>query len=1137
MEIKQLPEGPYDHGQHEDKVLEYWLESKFYKPETAREVLFKQGRSDVTNGTEEKFTIIDPPPNAYARPHMGNVSGYALQDLFGRRARMDGKVTLLLPGKDHAAQQAEIIYIKDILTPQGKKKSDYSRDEFYANAYEHFTGIMKIAQDDEKRVGLSADFDRDIFTLDPRVAASVYSTFRQMWQDKLVYKGVRIVNWSPGLNSAVADIDTERKTVDSIFYYIKYPLPQVDQDILSAHGTFKDGTFSGEIIEQVVVENADVKKLEKQSEYRLYKVKLAKPDTEMGVWIAGNFEAGHKWSGEILGLTIPLTSEVNLIAAKADERELAPKDFEYIFKASNALDGSSFIKQFAQDDDHIENDYARGFIIATVRPETKFGDTAIAVNPDDERYAELVEKEMELISYNGVVKIRVIADTSVEKEFGTGVLKVTPAHAPTDYDIYLRYNQAHPESPIGYKNVIEKDGKLNHIAGALAGMHAEHDRAAIAEKMKEKGLIVWEEPTTSNITICERTKTIIQPIMSSQWFIDTDRLKVPAIEAVNEGKVNIYPDYMTKKLASWLENLRDWPISRSIWWGYRLPVWYMGEVSEITDENGQLQVHIGDTAVADMNDAIEKGMMKLMMDDFFRPILVPGRFAPENSTMYARLKEKYPWAQIVETGSIDQTLEDYINAFKSIEFNEKSIVVAHSLGAPAVMDYLLNNSIKIAKLILLSPSNSASPNTDHYKQNGFWKNESYAGLSKLVPEISVIYSDDDEHYKPEDFDKFIKEQLPENAKLILEKGKQHFSTLKYSHDSEELNRLLEESYQAAKADYDKQLAQLQKDGWIQDEDVFDTWFSSGQWPYATLEATGLMSHYPTSVMETGFDILELWVSRMLMLGLYTQGKVPFENVYLHGLIKAEDGQKMSKSKGNVVYTQDIINEHGADTLRMFYIVGKKAGASYRVDPREIKGYRNFLNKIWNVTRFSLFNLENELTPEFFESVKQEFTKLKGLEIDTNIKDLEDYKLIKKDVVREELQKLESDNTSELAYVDQSMLKSLQKLIAQVNDHLDNFRPGMAAEEIIQHFWHVFADIYVEQAKTRLFLKDKEGNAINRSEAEQKLRATALATTLYSLVQYLKLLHPFIPFITETIWQILPEQFKDSETIMYASWPK
>lgn len=788
-----LPKGPYNPNETEPKILDFWLQNKFYKPEfdpvSGQVLSTEEMKAELKSGLGEPFAIICPPPNAYARPHIGNVSGYAYQDVFGRHARMRGKKTLLFPGKDHAAQEAETIYLRDVLAPLGKTKADFTREEFYAACYEYFTGIMQVAQGDEKRIGLSADFDRDLFTLDPRVFDTVMNTFIKMYGDGMVYKDVRIVNWSPGMQSVVADIDTARKEREADLIYIKYPL--VD-------------------------------------------------------------------------------------------------------------DPEKFI------------------VVATTRPETMLGDTAVVVDPTDERYADLIGKYVKLPLTDR--EIPIIANGRVDKEFGTGAVKLTPAHSADDYIMMLEWNYrkdfahmpAHIQAAreeigeIGYMNIIWKDLKLVGPVGKYKGLKVNAAKAAVVEDLTALGLIEKTEKITQNVVICDRTKSVIEPMMSSQWFIDVDRLKQPALEAIRQGEVQIHPDNMTRKLEFWLENLRDWPISRSIWWGYRIPVWYKGAVSEITDDNGLIKLTIGDTVIESMQQAYADGFVKVQLD------------------------------------------------------------------------------------------------------------------------------------KPDG------------------------------------------------------------DEWVQDEDVFDTWFSSGQWPFATLTAENLMdTFYPSEVMETGYDILELWVSRMIMLGIYTQGKVPFRDVYLHGLINAPDGQKMSKSKGNAVSTDDIIEKYGADTLRLMYIVGNKAGASYRVDFEKIEGYRRFLNKIWNAAKFVEMNTAAN---------GQVDVDYDGLTIDSAALQIES---------------------------NQKLHQHVQDTFTEVSKLIDGFNIGIAAQVLFENFWHVFCDVCLEEAKPHVYTqKDKETGEII-SEPNPAAKAETQQVLMWALVSYLKMLHPFIPFITEEIWQQLTEGKLGS--LMYQEW--
>jgi valyl-tRNA synthetase len=770
----ELYRGPYNADESEKKILAFWLENDFYKPEYNKEQkktdTVEEMREFLKANPDKKFTIIDPPPNAYDRPHIGNISGYAYQDLLGRFWRMNDKRVLLFPGKDHAGIQGEVVVLNDLFKPQGKNKNNITREEFYTQTYQYFTEMMARAQKDEQRIGLSADYSRDTFTLDPKIVRNVLQTFIDLYDEDKVYKGVRIVNWCPSCQTALADIDTQKKERESTMYYIKYP---------------------------------------------------------------------------------------------------------------------------------IKGEKGKFITVATTRPETMLGDTAVVVHPSDDRFA----------SYQGKVvilplmerEIPIITDPIIDTSVGTGALKLTPAHATEDYDIMIRWNLQNPDKKVENLSVIHKDAKIVGPAGKYVGMTVDEARIAVVEDLKALDLLEKEEKTLQRVPVCERCKSIIQPIMSSQWFINVDDLKKDGLEAIEGGHINIHPKYMTKKYMHWMKNLRDWPISRSLWWGYRFPVWYKGTVEEVIDAHGHITEKIDGIEVAGFKDAVEKGLAHVSFD---------------------------------------------------------------------------------------------SPGTE----------------------------------------------------------------------------------------------------WHQDENVFDTWFSSGQWPYVTLQKEGIDDiFYPTNVMETGYDILEFWVSRMIMLGKFRTGKFPFSDVYLHGLVKASDGQKMSKSKKNTVSLDDLVKNYGADGMRLLYIVGNKAGASYRLDEEKMKGYRNFLNKLWNASKFAMMNLPDDIA---------EWTD--------------------KPVLHED---------------DKKMIEILNTLIPQVSEKIKKFRFGLVSLDLYDSFWHDFCDVYLEVIKQRLYTKDREGNPINTSDEAIESRKAAQWTLWKSLDTYMRLLHPYIPFITEYLWQSLPKQKSEAETIMYASWPE
>lgn len=1142
-----LSKGPYNSQEIEPNILKYWLENQFFKPEyhPERGLISTE---EMKNDERESFCIVNPPPNAYMRPHIGNVSGYAYQDVFLRFNRMKGKKVLGQPGKDHAGIQGEVVVEKIFLENKGKGKKEMGRDKFYYASYAHFQKLMPKVMQDEQRIGLSSDYDRNLFTLDPKIVKTVLGTFIKMFKEDMVYKGVRIVNWDPVAQTTLADIDTERVERDTELVYIKYPF----------------------------------------------------------------------------------------------------------------IDAGSLDKEY--------KDY---ITVATTRAETMLGDTAVVVNPKDNRYKDIVGRKLRLPLTGR--EIPVITSPHVDMEFGTGAVKLTPAHSMDDYKMMTEWNEDNPEATVGYINVINKEAKMTGpIPEKYKGMATETCRKEVIQDLEAEGLILKREPHSHSLMIGERSKAVIEQIMSSQWFIDVEKLKQPAIEAVEHDKVKIHPSYMKKKYLHWMENLHDWPVSRSLWWGYRIPVWYKGEIKEtINEQTGQIQETINNQIVTGIYDAVEKGLAKVQqtnpdLEKNFAPIFIPGRLAPEIKTLFADYKKIYPFAQIADTGEVDQTYNDYKLAFDQLYFDNNSVIMAHSLGAPAILEYLLANQIKVRSIILLAPSNLASKDVNLYKSRGFWRDyEKLPEIKNLTDNLTVIYSDNDPHYKQEELEDFADHI---QAEKILEPGKQHFLTLKHRDDSKALETLLEKEAQEAGAvilhvvrhgetednkykkfcgwretplnetgkkqaedfgnmlkeeKYDmiissplpraketaeiiaaktgtevqfddrlkernfgviegKSWEEIQKDlpdvavnnfenyqpdlpegetieevvervddfvenlnqfkgkkvllithtgvlrilrrqllsesvestrnndtenlgriamstgyssNWIQDPDVFDTWFSSGQWAYATLTANDLMdTFYPTDIMETAYDILELWVSRMIILGIYTQGEIPFKHVYLHGLVKAPDGQKMSKSKGNVIQPEEIINQYGADALRLMYIVGNKAGAGYPVSYEKLEGYKRFLNKIWNASKFVLNNIQDL--------------------------DASDYR------------SLVEKNTNEQ---DKAILDNLKNLTADVTRHIEKFRIGLAAELLYQNFWHTFCDEHLENVKPRLYTRDKDGNPINTLEEDIKSRKEAQATLLYALTEYLKLMHPFIPFITEAIWQELPKQDGQSKTIMHAKW--
>lgn len=537
--------------------------------------------------------------------------------------------------------------------------------------------------------------------------------------------------------------------------------------------------------------------------------------------------------------------------------------------------------------------------VATVRPETKLGDTALAVNPEDARYKEYIGKEIEFEDVNGPNKLKIIADSYVDPAFGTGVLKVTPAHSKDDYEIGLRHN-------LEIKNVIGVDGRMTKDAGKYEGIKVLECRKQIIEDLKEMGLLVKiDETYKSLVPVDYRSEDYIEQLVLPNWFVKVETLKDPALRAVLDGEVKIYPKWRELTYVRWMENMRDWPISRQIVWGIRIPAWYDVE------KNSQLNV----------------------------------TFLDKNGKLL--------------NGNIVEMLKNY--SFEEIE----------------------------------------------------------KGLQALI--------------------------APKNSKYIVSRNKP-----------------------AGK--------------YLQDTNTFDTWFSSGQWPLTTLgypDSEDFKYFYPTSVMETGWEIVTRWVSRMMMFGIYRTGLPPFKDIYLHGHVKAIDGKKMSKSLGNMIEPEEYIENYGVDALRMGLIIGTANGKDFAFPRDKVIAYRNFTNKIWNMARFMMMMFEGQ------EKVL-EFEKL--------------------------------DN-SKMNETDLALLEGLNDLIKTVDKNLEKYRFADAGEGIYHFMWDVLASEYIEQVKNR---EDKE---------------VALSVLRHVYLESIKLLHPFMPFITEAVWDEL-KVISDCEGLLAGTaWPK
>ncbi len=683
MTWMKLPK-TYDPAAYETDIYALWEKSEAFAP----------------TGKGNSYSVVVPPPNANGNLHIGHALTLAIEDIAVRHHRMNGARAVLLPGADHAGFETQVVYEKQ-LAKEGKSRFDFGREELYANIYDFVRDNRANFENQFRRIGAGVDWSRFTFTLDDKVVGQAYKTFKKLWDEGLIYRGERLVNYCTFHRTGFADIEVVHEDAETPLYYIKY------------------GPFT----------------------------------------------------------------------------------------------------------------------LATTRPETKFGDTAVAVHPNDDRYKQWVGKTIEVEGVNGPFEVMVVADEMVDPNFGTGVVKVTPAHSFDDWDVAQRHG-------LPAVRVINHDGTMNHHAGRFEGMTVLEAREAVVKAMEEQGLLDRVDRHYKNrVGKCYKCGTIIEPMLMEQWFLKMEPLAKPAIERLKNKEITFYPDSKRTQLITYLENLRDWNLSRQIAWGIPIP------------------------------------------------------------------------------------------AFQNVDDSD---------------DWIFDTRV------------------------------------------------------------------------------------------------------------DQEIIEVDGKTYHRDADVFDTWFSSSSWPYVTTnypEGQDFKDFYPLSVMETGGEILYPWVSRMLMLGLYITGDIPFKSVYIHGYVMAEDGAKMSKSLGNVINPIDVIDTYGSDALRMGIITGRVAAVNRGYDHRKVEDARNFCNKVWNVARF----IEDIVGDDF-----------------------------------------ERTNPSPHSSADHWVLHKLQQVQSDVHADIEQYRIAEAYERLYHFVWDDVADWYIEASK---------------ASPNKPLLAYLLESTLL-------LLHPFAPFVTETIWQTL-----------------
>ena len=722
-------EKAYDASKVEDAIYRRWEGSGFFNPDK------------LPGKRKDAFTIMMPPPNRTGILHVGHATGIAIQDLLIRFNRMRGKKTLWLPGTDHAAIATQV-KVESLLREKGMKdpRRELGREKFLAEVvkFAEQSGATIVKQ--TRSMGASCDWSREAYTFDKERNASVNEMFRMMYEDGLIERGYRVVNWDPQFQTTLSDDEVLTKETKAKFLTFKY-----DKDF-------------------------------------------------------------------------PIT-------------------------------------------------------ISTTRPETKFGDTAVAVHPDDARYKKYVGQTFTPTFCGKKLSIKVIADKAVDPAFGTGALGVTPAHSMIDAEMAERHG-------LPTVQVIGPDGRMHEEAGAaFKGLTVVEARAKIEKMLEGAGLLVSVEEIAQNLPVAERGGAPVEQLPMKQWFIRVNKpftlrqatlgkwkkgekvtLKQLMREAVGPKRTEILPDQFTKVYFHWIDNLRDWCISRQIWFGHRIPVWYKGEEMRVSDR-------------------------------------APGK------------------------------------------------------------------------------------------------------------------------------------------------------------------------------------------DWEQDADTLDTWFSAGTWTFSTLgwpkKSKDLARFHPTDVLETGRDIIFFWVARMVMMSTYALGESPFKMVYLHGLVRDEQGRKMSKSLGNIIDPLDVSAKYGTDAVRLSLVIGTAPGADTKLSEEKIASYRNFTNKLWNISRFVLTSVSK-------------------------------------------VQRVPKKPTAK-TLSDKWILARLESVAAQASASIEKYEFSPAGELLREFTWTEFADWYLEIAKIQM--------------QDAKLRTSTEKMLLYVLENVLKLWHPYMPFVTEAIWDLLSGNAKGKKFLMIEAWPK
>ncbi len=725
MPTKELVKA-YEPKNFESEIYKKWEESGYFNPDNL-----------PTSGVP--FTISMPPANVTGVLHIGHATFVTLQDLMTRFARLRGRKALWLPGTDHAAIATQNVVEKDLLAEQKKTRFDFERNEFVKIVSDFAEQSKAVIRDQIRALGASCDWSRERYTLDEGLTHAVRIAFVRMYNDGLIYRGRRIVNWCTRCGTTLADDEVEYKEVVGKLYFIKYG---------------------------------------------------------------------------------PVT-------------------------------------------------------VATTRPETKLGDTALAVGLNDKRYQPLVGKEFEVTLAKVKVRVKVIADETIDQNFGTGVVGVTPAHSAVDFELAQKYN-------LPLKIVINQAGQMTSEAGPYVGLKVKAARQQFLADLGEQ--VEKIEDYKHNLSVCYRCGTPVEPMPLEQWFVAVDKpfkagwfkrttLKKLALKAVSSGRIKIIPERFDKVYFHWINNLRDWCISRQIWFGHRIPVWYCGGLAS----GVPLRMGFAESVIP----RVLAGMTRTyrIHDHNFK---IGDRVGFESS----QTKSLFGYGTITN-------------------------VERRPIKDIPLIDPLHRSSYESLAELLAAFRR-------HYPTNEVITGETEA----------ILYT-----YDFESADNGTKQGCGQIMVAVTEP---------------------------------KQCSKCGGTRLIQDPDTLDTWFSSSLWTFSTLgwpeKTVDLQTFHPTSVMETSYDILFFWVARMVLMSEYLLGQEPFKVVYLHGLVRDKLGRKMSKSLNNGIDPLAMIDKYGADAVRLALVIGTTPGNDVRMYEEKIAGYRNFVNKLWNICRFILLSVsEAKLT--------------------------------------------------------------------------------------------------------------------------------------------------------------------------------